>query len=211
MLPVALIVLAKVPVAGRVKTRLCPPCSEAEAAELAAAALADTLDAVAVTPVARRVLVLHGQSGQWLPPGFEVVAQRGDTLARRLVAAFEDVGGPALLIGMDTPQVTPSLLTAAAEGLLSDGTDAVLGPAEDGGLWALGLRRADRRVFDGVPMSQPCTGSEQLARLRGVGLAVRVLPGQRDVDDFDDARTVAAGAPDTRFAALLGRFTRPSA
>lgn len=211
MAPVTLMVLAKAPASGRVKTRLCPPCSAGEAAELARAALADTLDAVAATPVARRVLVLRGRPGSWLPSDFEVVPQRRGGLARRLAAAFEDVGGPALLIGMDTPQVTPSLLTAAADALLSDGTDAVLGPADDGGWWALGLRRADPRAFDGVPMSQPHTGREQLARLRGLGLATRVLPGQRDVDDFDDALAVAAGAPGTRFAAAVGRFTQPLA
>lgn len=204
-------VLAKAPVAGRVKTRLCPPCSEVEAAELARAALADTLDAVAATPVARRVLVLHGPPGSWLPSGFEVVTQPSGGLSSRVAAAFEHAGGPALLIGMDTPQVTPALLAAAADDLLSDGTDAVLGPAEDGGWWALGLRRADSRVFDGVPMSQPHTGREQLTRLREFGLVVRVLTSQRDVDDFDDALAVAAGAPGTRFAAAVDRYTRPSA
>ena len=203
---VALLVVAKEPVVGRVKTRLCPPCSPAEAAEMAWAALADTVDVVAATPAARHVLVLDGRPGPWLPPGFEVVDQRGDGLDQRLAAAFEDVGGPALLIGMDTPQVTPSLLAGAAAELLSAGTDAVLGPAHDGGWWALGLRCADRRVFEGVPMGRPDTGAAQLERLRQLGLTVRALPRRRDVDDFDDALAVAAEAPTTRFAAVVGRL-----
>ena len=95
----ALLVIAKAPVAGRVKTRLTPPCSPADAAGLAAAALADTLAAVARSRrAARRVLVLDGEPGPWIPRGFDVLPQRGDGLAARLAAAFCDVGGPALLI-----------------------------------------------------------------------------------------------------------------
>lgn len=206
MSQLALMVIAKEPVAGRVKTRLCPPCSEADAAELAHAALTDTLETVAATPASRRVLVLDGRPGRWVPAGFDVIAQRTGGLDQRLAAAFDEVGGPALLIGMDTPQLTPTLLAEAADELLSPGTDAVLGLADDGGWWAIGLRQADRRVFLGVPMSDPHTGAEQLRRLHQLDLAVGELPGQRDVDDFDDALAVAAVAPGTRFAAALGRL-----
>ena len=113
----ALVVIAKAPVAGRSKTRLTPPCTPDEAALLARAALQDTLDAVAATPAARRVCVLEGEPGDWLPEGFEVIAQRGDGLDERLAHAFADVGEPAVLIGMDTPQVTPELLALACERL----------------------------------------------------------------------------------------------
>ncbi len=120
--------IAKAPVPGRVKTRLCPPCTPAGAAALAEAALGDTLAAVARSRRAgRRVLVLDGEPGPWLPRGFEVVPQRGDGLAERLAAAFADVGGPALLIGMDTPQVSPALLDDGLRAL--DGADAALAPA----------------------------------------------------------------------------------
>lgn len=129
-----LLVIAKEPVPGRVKTRLTPPFTPAEAAELAEAALADTLAAVARTPAARRVLVLEGRPGPWLPPGFEVIPQRPGTLDLRLAAAFEACTGPALLIGMDTPQVTPELLQVDWSAY-----DAWFGPAVDGGFWALGL------------------------------------------------------------------------
>jgi rSAM/selenodomain-associated transferase 1 len=203
----ALIVLAKAPVPGRVKTRLCPPCTPAEAARLAAAALADTLRSAAATPAARRVCVLDGAPGDWLPPGFEVLAQRGDGLDERLAAAFSDVGEPALLVGMDTPQVTPALLR---DGLARLGRhDAVLGLAPDGGYWAIGLRRADDAVFHGVPMSVPTTGAAQLARLRNQGLHVDLLPPLRDVDTIDDARAAAARCTsDSAFATALADVER---
>ncbi len=198
-----LIVMAKAPVPGRVKTRLTPPLRPEQAAGLARAALEDTLAAVARSKLAgRRVVALDGEPDGWLPEGFELVAQRGDGLAQRLAGAFEDVGGPALLIGMDTPQVTPELLDAGLAGL-ADGADAVFGPAPDGGYWTIGLKRPDARVFDGVPMSRPHTGVAQRARLVALGLETHYLPPLRDVDTYEDARSVAAAAPGARFAAAL--------
>ncbi|MGD0560032.1 MAG: DUF2064 domain-containing protein [Streptosporangiaceae bacterium] len=129
-----LLVIAKQPVPGRVKTRLVPPCTHEQAAMLAEAALADTLHAVLTAPARRRVLVLDGEPGPWLPAGFDVVPQCGGPLGERLADAFAAVGGPALLIGMDTPQVTPAQLTVDWQA-----ADAVFGPAVDGGFWALGL------------------------------------------------------------------------
>jgi uncharacterized protein len=213
----ALIVIAKAPRAGRVKTRLCPPCTPGDAAALARAALEDTLAAVAATPAARRVVALDGPAGGWLPRGFELVVQRGEGLAERLANAFDDVGGPALLVGMDTPQLSPALL---AHGLAAlERADAVLGPALDGGYWAIGLRRPDARVFAGVPMSVASTGAVQRARLAALGLRTAPLPPLRDVDTIADARAVSASAPHTRFARALatvaeeaaaaGRLTRP--
>jgi rSAM/selenodomain-associated transferase 1 len=200
----ALLVIAKAPVAGRVKTRLTPPCRPADAAALAAAALADTLAAVARSRLAgRRVLVLDGEPGPWIPRGFDVLPQRGDGLAARLAAAFCDVGGPALLIGMDTPQVTPARLDAGLRAL--DRADAALGPALDGGYWAIGLRRADPAVFRGVPMSAPTTAAVQRARLAALDLDTIELPPLVDVDTIADARRVAAAAPATRFARALER------
>jgi len=198
----ALIVIAKAPLPGRVKTRLCPPCTPAQAARLARAALADTLaacDAAAGPP--RRVVALDGEPDGWLPDGWEVVAQRGDGLAARLAAAFADVGGPALLVGMDTPQVTAAEIDAGLAALSR--ADAVLAPAADGGYWAIGLREPDASVFEGVPMSRDDTGARQRARLDRLGLRTVELEPLLDVDDIDDARAVAAAAPATRFAAEL--------
>ena len=198
----ALIVIAKAPVAGRVKTRLTPPFTPAQAAGLAAAALVDTLAAgTCARRAQRRVLVLDGEPGTWVPDGFEVLPQRGDGLAERLAAAFDDVGGPAFLVGMDTPQVTPALLDAGLAAL--DRADAVFGAALDGGYWSIGLRRPDPEVFRGVPMSESDTGARQRARLAELGLRTEVLPPLCDVDTAADARVVAAAAPRSRFAAML--------
>jgi rSAM/selenodomain-associated transferase 1 len=198
----ALLVIAKAPVAGRVKTRLTPPCTPDEAARLAAAALQDTLSAaLACRRAGRRVLVLDGRAPSWIPEGFEVLAQRGAGLAARLAAAFSDVRAPAFLVGMDTPQVTAALLDAGLGAL--DRADAALGLAPDGGYWGIGLRRADAGVFRGVPMSEPATGAAQRRRLRALGLRTAALPALRDVDTIADARAVAAAAPWTRFARTL--------
>ena len=195
-----LLVIAKEPLPGRVKTRLTPPFTPREAATLAEAALADTLDAVARTPARRRVLVLEGTPGPWLPSGFEVVRQCAGGLDERLAAAFAGCAGPALLIGMDTPQVTPELLTVDFAGC-----DAYFGPAEDGGFWALGMAEPDPGLLRGVPMSTPHTGAAQRARL--AGLRVQDLPRLRDVDTAYDAELVAKTAPCGRFAAELARLT----
>jgi hypothetical protein len=191
-----LLVIAKQPVPGRVKTRLVPPCTYEQAAALAEAALADTLQTVLLAPAARRVLVLDGEPGPWLPPGFDVVPQCGGPLDERLAAAFAAMSGPALLIGMDTPQVTPDLLAVDWQA-----ADAVFGPAADGGFWALGLRVPDPALLRGVPMSTPATGAFQRARLISAGLRVADLPQLRDVDTAADAVAAAAKAPRGRFAA----------
>jgi uncharacterized protein len=191
-----LLVIAKQPVPGRVKTRLVPPCTFEQAAALAEAALADTLQTVLTVPARRRVLVLDGKPGPWLPPGFDIVPQCGGPLDERLAAAFAAVRGPALLIGMDTPQVTRALLTV--DWLAAD---AVFGPADDGGFWALGLRVPDPALLRGVPMSTPGTGAIQRGRLLAAGLRVTDLPRLRDVDTAADAAVVARQAPRSHFAA----------
>ncbi len=164
-----LIVIAKAPVPGRVEARLCPPCSLDEAASIAEASIADTLDTVRSIAGVRPVVALDGEAGAWLPEGVLVIPQRGDGLAARIAAAFDDVGGPALLIGMDTPHVSLARLTGACVRLAAPGVDAVIGPALDGGWWAIGLRRPDPKVFEGVPMSSDGTFERQWARLRSLG------------------------------------------
>jgi uncharacterized protein len=215
VLAAQVMVIAKEPVAGRVKTRLTPPYTPEEAAQLAEAALADTLAAVASAPVARRVLALAGTPGGWLPPGFDIIAQRGAGLDERIAWALDDARAtspvPLVLIGMDTPQVTSALLAAAARPLVSGAADATLGMAEDGGFWLLGLREIDPELVLGVPMSRPDTGSVQLARLEAAGLRVRMLPELTDVDTADEAGRVAALAPDSTFAACLSRLDRGAA
>ncbi|MER6999774.1 DUF2064 domain-containing protein [Streptomyces sp. NPDC000410] len=203
-----LLVIAKQPLPGRVKTRLTPPFTPDEAAALAEAALADTLDAALGVPADRHVLVLDGQPGAWLPPGFQVVPQTAGGLDVRLAAAFATCAGPALLIGMDTPQATPALLTPA---LRWESYDAWFGPASDGGSWALGLASPEPALLLGVPMSRPDTGAVQYGRLRAAGLRIGTLPVLRDVDTAEDACVVAAQTPGSRFAALHSVLTATAA
>lgn len=195
--------MAKAPVPGRVKTRLCPPLSPEEAAEVAAAALADTLEAVAACAAPRKVIALAGDPGPWLPSGFQIVPQRGAGLDERLTAAWADTGGPGLQIGMDTPQVTAALLDDGLARL--DHTDAALGFALDGGWWGIALRRPHARAFAGVPMSTHHTGARQLERLRSLNLDVALLPVLQDIDDPDDVAEVAATIPTSRTAAVAER------
>jgi rSAM/selenodomain-associated transferase 1 len=204
---VDLIVLAKEPVPGRVKTRLCPPCTPEVAAALAAAALADTLVAACASGADRVVLALDGRVGPWCPAGVDVVEQGTGDLARRLTTAWTATAGPALQIGMDTPQVTATELDAAFAALVAPGVDAVLGPAADGGWWAVGFRRPQPNAFLGVPTSRPDTGRLQAARLRSLGLTVAALPTQTDVDTWADAVAVAAEHPTTAFAGAVHRQT----
>jgi rSAM/selenodomain-associated transferase 1 len=207
-----LLVIAKEPVPGRVKTRLTPPFSPDQAAGLARAALADTLAAAAAVAAARLVIALEGAPGSWRPAGVPVLAQRGGGLDERIAAAMADafagLAVPVVLIGMDTPQVTPALLEAALRPLADGTADAVFGPAADGGFWLLGLRRPDPGLVLGVPMSTAGTGAAQLARLTTAGLRVQHLPTLLDVDTAADACAVARLAPRTRFAAALAALTR---
>ena len=208
---VTLVVLAKAPRPGTAKTRLSPPFSLKEAAVIARAALVDTFDAVCRTRARRKVLVLSGEAGPWVPRGVDVLPQRGGGLDERLAAAFEDVAGPALLIGMDTPQVTPALLNSCIRVLLDEKHDAAIGLAEDGGFWAVGLRNPERSAFVGVPMSTATTGEHQMRRLRELGLRVGMLPSLRDVDDVEGAIAVADLAPGGAFAMAVREAMRPRA
>ncbi|QZY30423.1 TIGR04282 family arsenosugar biosynthesis glycosyltransferase [Nocardioides coralli] len=219
MSAVQCLVVAKAPVPGEAKTRLAADIGPAAAAELAAAALLDTLDACrAVFPVEDCHLALAGDLAA-APCGPEVrsraadwnvFAQRGGDFAARLADAHRRVGGPVVQIGMDTPQVTGEQLANAA-GLLRD-HDAVLGPAEDGGWWLLGLRdAAHAAVLREVPMSTPETGDLTLAALRRCGLDVAATATLRDVDELPDATVVAGSARGGRFAATWAQLVREAA
>jgi hypothetical protein len=203
-----LVVIAKEPLPGRAKTRLSPPCTPDQAAALAEASLLDTLDVIARTPAHRKALVFDGDTDRWRPGGFDVIPQRGAGLGERLAAAFEDVAEPALLVGMDTPQLTARLLLDGMRALAKPSVDAVLGRAADGGYWSVGLKQDAERAFGGVPMSCPVTWRRQRSRLRELGLRVHDQPTLRDVDTIEDAHAVASVAPGSRFAASLAAIAR---
>jgi hypothetical protein len=208
-----LLVVAKAPVPGRVKTRLGAEVGMEAAATLAAASLADTLAACTATyGVERCCLALDGSfdgavgGGELtaLVEGWRLFPQRGEGLAARLVNAHAEAaartGGPVVQVGMDTPQVAPELLVAVADGLST--SDAVLGPADDGGWWVLAARDPGAvAAIAGVPMSTPTTGAETRQALEQAGLRVATASTLRDVDTVEDADAVAALVPHSRFAA----------
>ncbi len=210
VLPVTLLVVAKAPEPGRAKTRLAATVGDRAAAEIAAAALLDTLDAVAAAPVAARVVALAGdldaaanaaEIRQRLE-SFTVIPQRGEDFADRLANAHADAscGSPVLQIGMDTPQVSADLLAGCARRLLD--APAVLGPARDGGWWVLGVGEpAMAECLRTVPMSVPETGDLTLKALRDNGIDVATVQALTDVDVVDDVAVVRdACAPASRFA-----------
>jgi hypothetical protein len=214
-----LLMVAKAPVPGLAKTRLTPPATPEQAAEIAAAALLDSLDAVLATPGAAPVVAMTGDLSSAvrcdelrsrLGPVL-VVEQRGTTFADRLANAHADAARhypalPIVQIGMDTPQVTPALLAATAAAL--DGTGAVLGPAADGGWWVLGLTDpAAATSLRGVPMSTPDTFRDTLDALIGAGTQVEKVAELSDVDTIADALRVADEIPDSRFASAVRAVT----
>ncbi len=224
MSTVILLVVAKAPVSGEAKTRLCPPATPEQAAQLAAASLLDTLDAVLAVPETVPVVALGGDLrdaalGHELAGKLAhatVIPQRGPTFAHRLCHAHADAGAlrpgvPVLQIGMDTPQVHAGLLAHAAGKLRSAaGPPAVLGPATDGGWWSLGLRDpALARVLEDVPMSHQDTGERTRAALEKAGACPILLTELSDVDFMADARGVADSTPDSRFARTLAAMTFP--
>ncbi len=209
----SVLVMAKAPVAGQAKTRLAAVVGNRPAAELAAAALLDTLEAgAAAFPPERRVLALTGDvaaaaraddlreaARDWI-----VVRQGGQTFAERLVdghrQAHRLAGGPVVQVGMDTPQVEPLVLRDLVEQAHAH-RGPVLGPAVDGGWWVLVTTHAHQAaVLAGVPMSRPDTGRLTAAALTDTGHPPARAARLRDVDEVADAHAVAAGAPGTRFA-----------
>ena len=213
MIPVTALVVARAPVPGQAKTRLAASVGDQSAADIAAAALLDTLDAVAAAPVQARVVALTGQLDhasrgseiRCALRDFMVVKQRGENFAARLANAHVDAAAvagarPVLQIGMDTPQVTADLITDCAQALIA--SDAVLGMAHDGGWWVLGV--TDAAMADclrSVPMSRSDTGAVTLTALRETGIDVGLVAELADVDTVADVDAVRrACALDSRFA-----------
>ncbi|OBK73743.1 glycosyltransferase involved in cell wall biogenesis [Mycobacterium sp. 1274761.0] len=197
-----MVVIAKAPVPGFAKTRLAAAVGDQAAADIAAAMLLDTLDAVKATPVQERVVALTGDLDHASRSAeirsrltaLRVIEQRGDDFSARLANAIVDaatIAGrrPVLLIASDTPQVTAELLTECAQSLLS--TDVVFGLARDGGWWVLGV--TDPAMADclhTIPTSRSYTGPTTLEALQRNGLAVTLVDELSDVDTADDVELV---------------------
>jgi uncharacterized protein len=218
---VAVAVLAKAPVAGRVKTRLCPPLRPAEAARLAAAMVADAV-AAARSSGADVWLAHAGGPHPWadvMDPVPPLLAQRGAAFGERMAAVQGDLFaagyGAVVLLAADAPSVDAAHLRAAVAGL--GDADVVLGPARDGGYVLVASRRPTPALFRTVVMG----GGDVLARTLQVaadeGLRPALLQARHDVDVASDLRAAErdgalAGAPRTRAAAAaLGLLHAPAA
>ena len=209
------LVVAKAPVPGRVKTRLAAAIGPDRAAALGRAMLLDTLDGCRHEVPAVGVLCAKGDDVVMLAelagPGAPVVVQEETGLGDALHSGVRHAlarGGFALLVSSDIPGTPPGALRRAVESL-AGGVDVVLGPCHDGGYWLIGVREQHPRLFDGIPWSTKAVLEATLARCRELSLEVRVLEPWRDVDTMDDVAALADGLetlPGRRTAQALGRL-----
>jgi glycosyltransferase A (GT-A) superfamily protein (DUF2064 family) len=203
-----LLVVAKAPVPGLAKTRIARDVGDDAAADLAAAALLDTLD-MSIASGMKVVVALTGnldrakrsEELQSVLGRLVVVPQVGESFGERLARAHLDAddGHGVVQVGMDSPQLRTGDLREAVDRLADH--PSVLGPAADGGWWLLGVRHGpDASALATVEMSTPATGQHTREVLPGPTVLIRTL---RDVDTWADARTVATVIPDSRFAATV--------
>ncbi|HEY7542414.1 MAG TPA: TIGR04282 family arsenosugar biosynthesis glycosyltransferase [Methylomirabilota bacterium] len=209
--------MAKAPSPGAVKTRLCPPLREAEAAALYRCFLVDKIAAVRTLTGARPVIAYTPDDAQAefaaLAPGFALVPQRGPDLGARLhstLASLLAAGhAGAIAVDSDTPTLPREFLQRAVDSLLRPGPDVVLGPTEDGGYYLIGVRAAHRSLFDDMPWSTSAVREITLRRAAAAGLQTACMPAWFDVDTPDDLRrlqTELDGGASAAAAGQTGRF-----
>lgn len=204
----ALAMMIKAPRAGASKTRLVPPLTHEEAAQLSVSFLRDTAANIAAACVEnlegaqqpRRVDAVAAYTPRGaeaafeglLPPEFALLPQRGDSFGERLFYASADLLGlgyeSCCLIDSDSPTLPRALLTAAIAELGRPGERIVLGPADDGGYYLIGMRHAHRRLFEDIDWSTPEVSAQTIARAREINLEVALLPAWYDVDDATTLR-----------------------
>jgi rSAM/selenodomain-associated transferase 1 len=216
---IGLAVMAKQPLPGRAKTRLCPPLSPDAAADLAECLLRDAVDQIRRIPGARPALAYDPPDAaeyfrELAGEGVLLVPQAGADLGERMEGVLAQLLAehPAgLVLGADVPGLPDAFLAEAVAHLGRGAGDVVLGPSADGGYYAIGLRVPAHTLFDGIPWSTPAVLVQTVARARRAGLAVRLLPPWRDLDDPADLARLKAqalhGSP--RTAACLRRLAIP--
>lgn len=195
----ALVVLAKSPRPGHVKTRLCPPLSLPDAARLHDAFVRDTMARMralagirlvcAYTPAEDRAFFEAACNGALLMP------QADGGLGERLHAVFATLGARGfervVAIGADTPMLPLRHVDDAFALLADTGVDVVLGPAYDGGYYLIALRTPHVELFAGIPWSTDRVFAETWHRAEAIGLRARSLPAYADVDTFGDLAELA--------------------
>ncbi len=197
---VAVVIMAKAPRPGQVKTRLCPPLAAVEATELYRCFLLDKIAQVRAIEGARPVVAYTPDSAraefEALAPGFALLPQRGAGLGERLAHAIADLVAAghtgAIMTDTDTPTL-PAHCLAEAHRVLAHGlADVVVGPTEDGGYYLVGVRAPAPALFEGIPWSTPAVLGRTLERARALSLTVRLLPPWFDVDTGADLERLRA-------------------
>lgn len=210
----ALAMMIKAPRAGASKTRLVPPLTHEEAARLSESFLRDTAANIAgacaeqaesgraVEPVAAYTPPgAEGVFHKLLPDNFALLAQRGESFGERLFHAADDLlrlgYQSCCLIDSDSPTLPGALLSAAVAELARPGERLVLGPADDGGYYLIGMKRAHRRLFEEIEWSTARVAAQTIERAREINLDVALLPAWYDVDEAKSLRRLCAELFDT--------------
>ena len=201
--------MARAPAPGKVKTRLCPPLAFGQAAEFYECVLRDVLDELA--PSGRWdtwVAYAEGSRDYFLQlpkHGLALLPQRGASLGARMHGVFVDLCHAGyrqvVLVGSDIPTLKAASVEQACGALEEGGSDLVLGPADDGGYYLIGLARPEEWLFSGMTWSAASVLEETLARARERELRVRMVPGTYDVDvaqDMERLRRDLEHSPDLR-------------
>lgn len=193
-----LIIFAKEPRPGHVKTRLSPPLSPEEAAQLYHSFLLDILEEMARGPDVRLALAFSPLGAQVFfrglaPPGTDLFPQEGADLGERMVRAFVRgfaAGfGPVMLRGSDVPDLPAAAVSEAREALTTDRAQVVLGPCPDGGYYLVGLAEPQPLLFQGLAWSSGTVLTDTLSAARQLDLRVHLLPSWPDIDTYADLKT----------------------
>jgi uncharacterized protein len=199
---VPLAIMAKVPMPGEVKTRLCPPLTPDQAAGLARCFLQDRVEQIAGIETAAPIVAFAPAERadalrRLLPGRVRLVPQSGADLGARLDRVLTDLlaeGAPgAIAVDADSPSLPTAFLRQACADLLDGTAEVVLGPCEDGGYYLIGLRAPAPELFRAMPWSTPAVLEETLARVRRLGRRLVLLPPWFDVDRGEDLTRLRAG------------------
>lgn len=200
-----LVIMAKQPIPGAVKTRLCPPLTPEESAAFANAFLRDTVANAQQAECGEVVLAVAPAEDAWFAgmfPGLARLPQKGEDLGKRLNSVFEAAWRlryqPCVVMGTDSPDLPPALLHEAFEALRStpDGSDVILGPAKDGGYTLIGLKWRSPQLFANIAWSTERVLEQTLERAAAASLRVHLLREWQDVDEATDLTALAARLAD---------------
>ncbi|WP_287128497.1 TIGR04282 family arsenosugar biosynthesis glycosyltransferase [Candidatus Cyanaurora vandensis] len=203
----AVLLMAKAPEVGQVKTRLCPPLDLAQACLFHEALLRDTLNLLRAVSSSR--YLAYSGSRDWFDyhsPDFYLFRQQGEDLGVRLHHSLQFMlrwHEPVLCIGSDSPHLPPAYLQQAAQ--LLEQYPVVLGPALDGGYYLIGLNRFEP-LFLGMPMGTDQLFTATQTRCQELGLGVGLLPPLGDLDYWSDVQSQRPHLPQGHTTRLLAQW-----